>query len=321
MPPRHDRLGDVDAAMTDGTGDAAALAAAVLDEEAARQEAQARAREQVIFPDDLLPGVELGAGQLQAKRSPRGGVMMFVVLGLLLAFDELEGARDPDRSSPRSRRRSTSASGTVVFIGTASAAFFVLGAVPMGWLADRVKRVPIVGIAALVLRRSSSFLSGLALNAFMFFWTSASDRHRQGEQHPGAPVADRRQLPDRHPRPDVGGHEHGRARHRHHQPDPRRRDRDVGRRPRGLALGLVHPRHPGRDRRGLRVLHEGTAARAVREGRRARRGHRGREPRADLDGGRVRAAEEDRDDPHVDRRVLRPRLRPVQPGRAASRST
>ena len=38
-------------------GDAAALAAAVLDEEAARQEAQERAREQVIFPDDLLPGV------------------------------------------------------------------------------------------------------------------------------------------------------------------------------------------------------------------------------------------------------------------------
>ncbi len=37
--------------------DAASLAATVLDEEAARQEAQARAKEQVIFPDDLLPGV------------------------------------------------------------------------------------------------------------------------------------------------------------------------------------------------------------------------------------------------------------------------
>ena len=41
-----------------GTGTAAALAAAVLDEEAARQEAQERAKEQVIFPDDMLPGVE-----------------------------------------------------------------------------------------------------------------------------------------------------------------------------------------------------------------------------------------------------------------------
>ena len=28
----------------------------MLEEEAARQEAQARAKEQVIFPDDLLPG-------------------------------------------------------------------------------------------------------------------------------------------------------------------------------------------------------------------------------------------------------------------------
>ena len=38
-------------------GNAASLAAVVLAEEASRQEAQARAREQIIFPDDLLPGV------------------------------------------------------------------------------------------------------------------------------------------------------------------------------------------------------------------------------------------------------------------------
>jgi hypothetical protein len=35
----------------------ASLAATVLDEEAARQAAQEEARERVIFPDDLLPGV------------------------------------------------------------------------------------------------------------------------------------------------------------------------------------------------------------------------------------------------------------------------
>src|SRR3954447_24461949 len=38
-------------------GSAASLAAAVLDEGAARQAAQKRSREQIIFPDDLLPGV------------------------------------------------------------------------------------------------------------------------------------------------------------------------------------------------------------------------------------------------------------------------
>ena len=35
--------------------------------------------------------------------------------------------------------------GAIVFISSASAAFFVLGAVPMGYLADRCRRAPIVG--------------------------------------------------------------------------------------------------------------------------------------------------------------------------------
>ena len=50
---------------TGASGNAASLAAAVLDEEAARQEAQARAKEQVIFPDDMLPGVESEPVELQ----------------------------------------------------------------------------------------------------------------------------------------------------------------------------------------------------------------------------------------------------------------
>jgi hypothetical protein len=68
--------------------DAAGLAATVLDEEAARQEAQARSKEQVIFPDDLLPGVNsapVSFGDAFAK----GGVRMFVILGLMISFDQL----------------------------------------------------------------------------------------------------------------------------------------------------------------------------------------------------------------------------------------
>ena len=54
----------------------------------------------------------------------------------------------------------------------------------------------------------------------------------------------------------------------------------LGRRRRGLALGVVHPRHPGRrSSRIARVLHPGAAPRAVREGGRARRGDRGRATR------------------------------------------
>ncbi|HEY7105279.1 MAG TPA: ABC transporter, partial [Acidimicrobiia bacterium] len=74
-----------------GDGSAAALASAVLEEEDAREAAQKRAREQVIFPDDLLPGVNSEPVSFgDAFRV--GGWLMFVVLSLLLAFDELEGA-------------------------------------------------------------------------------------------------------------------------------------------------------------------------------------------------------------------------------------
>jgi ABC-type branched-subunit amino acid transport system ATPase component/predicted MFS family arabinose efflux permease len=149
-------------------GDAAALAAAVLDEEAARQEAQARAKEQVIFPDELLPGVNSEPVSFHDAFA-RGGKLMFVILSLLLAFDELEGAAI-QVLGPEIRSTFHISEGTIVFIATASSAFFVLGAVPMGWLADRVRRVPIVGVASLFFG-AFVFASGLAVNAFMLFWT------------------------------------------------------------------------------------------------------------------------------------------------------
>jgi ABC-type branched-subunit amino acid transport system ATPase component/predicted MFS family arabinose efflux permease len=150
-----------------GTG-AAALAAAVLDEEAARQEAQSRARQPVVFPDEMLPGV--GSEPLSLRDGVRrGGAYTFVVLMLLNSLDELEGATI-NVLAPEIRRTFGISEGTIVFIATASAAFFVLGAVPMGWLADRVRRVPIVGVASLFFGLFT-FLSGLAVNAFMLFWT------------------------------------------------------------------------------------------------------------------------------------------------------
>ena len=68
-----------------------ALVAAVLDEEAARQAAQARAKEQIIFPDDLLPGVHSEPVSF-TDAFKVGGKLMFIVLLLLYSFDELEGA-------------------------------------------------------------------------------------------------------------------------------------------------------------------------------------------------------------------------------------
>jgi ABC-type branched-subunit amino acid transport system ATPase component/predicted MFS family arabinose efflux permease len=151
-----------------GDGSAAALAAAVLDEEDAREAAQKRAREQVIFPDDLLPGVNSEPVSFtDAFRV--GGKLMFVVLTLLLAFDELEGAAI-NVLGPEIQKTFGISEGTIVFIATASSAFFVLGAVPMGWLADRVRRVPIVGWSSIAFG-FFVFLSGLATSAFVLFWT------------------------------------------------------------------------------------------------------------------------------------------------------
>jgi ABC-type branched-subunit amino acid transport system ATPase component/MFS family permease len=148
-------------------GSAASLAAAVLDEEAARQEAQARAKEQVIFPDDLLPGVNSEPVSFH-DAFKKGGVLMFVVLGLLVSFDQLT-LNAVQTLEPELRHTFHLSSGSVVFISTASGLFYALGAVPLGWLADRMKRVPIVGVASL-LGAIFTAACGLAVNSFMFFW-------------------------------------------------------------------------------------------------------------------------------------------------------
>jgi ABC-type branched-subunit amino acid transport system ATPase component/predicted MFS family arabinose efflux permease len=140
----------------------------VLAEESARRAAQSQAAARPVFPDDLLPGVNAAPMTLR-EGLRRGGWFMFVVLCALNSLDELEGAAIYVLG-PEIRRTFHVSEGTVVFIGTASAAFFVLGAVPMGWLADRVRRVPIVGVASLFFG-GFVFLSGLAVNAFMLFWT------------------------------------------------------------------------------------------------------------------------------------------------------
>lgn len=113
---------------------AATLVAAVLDEEAAREDAQARSREQVIFPDELLPGVN---SELVTMREAfvRGAKLMFIVLSLIVALDELEGTAI-QVLEPEIRRTFHVSSGTVAFISIASSAFVVLGAVHGSLMAD-----------------------------------------------------------------------------------------------------------------------------------------------------------------------------------------
>ena len=157
--------------MTDGyTEDAAALAAAVLDEEAKRQAEQAEREAGVVLPDDLLPGV--GDEPMSLREAfAVGGKGMAVLLLLLNLVDEL----------PRTIRvlapdiqRSLGISDTVLFgvLGFGGVAL-VLGTVPMAALADRIRRVALIQIMS-GFWAVATFLSGLVVNPVQLFWATAA---------------------------------------------------------------------------------------------------------------------------------------------------
>ena len=145
---------------------AASLAATVLEEEA-RREAQQAASE-VLFADNLLPGVKSEGISIRKGLAMGGGATTFVVLLLLASLDELQTAAITVLA-PDMRDTFGVSDGTITFIAASSSAFVVFGAIPMGWAADRMKRVPIIGWSS-VFFTFMVFLSGLAPNAFAVFW-------------------------------------------------------------------------------------------------------------------------------------------------------
>ncbi len=155
--------------QVDETGPAAALAAAVLDEEAKRQEAQSLRDQAVILPDDVLPGV--GVDPMTLREAMRVGGKTTVVLLFFLNFiDDLPRAIrviGPDIQDSL-KISDTVLAGVLGFGGVA----LVLGAVPMAAMADRVTRVRIIPIASLFWAATLA-LSGFIVNAFQLFWTNA----------------------------------------------------------------------------------------------------------------------------------------------------
>ena len=151
-------------------GDAAAsLAAAVLDEEAKRQEAQAARDQAVILPDDLLPGV--GEDPMTLRQAVQaGGATTVVMLFLLNFIDDLPRAIrviGPDIQNSLNIS-DTVLAGVLGFGGVA----LTLGAVPMAALADRVKRVTIIPLMSFGWA-TTMFLSGIIVNPFQLFLTNA----------------------------------------------------------------------------------------------------------------------------------------------------
>lgn len=163
-----------------GHGDAASLAAAVLEEESKRQEAQAARDVAVLLPDDLLPGV--GDDPMTLREAMRiGGKTTVILLFFLNFIDDLPRAIrviGPDIQDSL-KISDTVLAGVLGFGGVA----LVVGAVPMAALADRVTRVRIIPIASLFWAATLA-LSGFIVNAFQLFWTNAATGFGQAYRIP-----------------------------------------------------------------------------------------------------------------------------------------
>ncbi len=158
----------------------AGLAATLLEAESERQ-AELDAQREVLFADDLLPGV--GAEETSLREGLHmGGVFTFVVLVLIQSFDELEGAT-LQVLAPDIRDTFGVGDGVIVFISAASGAFLVLGAIPMGVLADRFRRGPIIGFATAAFG-AMVLLCGLAANAFALFCARFGVGIAKSSNHP-----------------------------------------------------------------------------------------------------------------------------------------
>jgi ABC-type branched-subunit amino acid transport system ATPase component/sugar phosphate permease len=150
------------------TSEPASLAAAVLTEEARRQEEQAARSAVTILPDDLLPGV--GEAQMPLGATLRaGGASMVIVLALITIAEQLEraagGVLAPDIQDTL-HMSDTVLIGVSAFGGVA----LVLGAIPLAWLADRMSRVRIVWIATIGWGLVTA-INGFVVNPFQLFCT------------------------------------------------------------------------------------------------------------------------------------------------------
>lgn len=150
--------------MDDGRSERSdGLAGAFLDLEDERRRTSAH---DAGSDDELLPGMGESEMSLRAAIT-RGGVATFATLAAIAAVDNLETAT-MGTLSPDIRDSLRISDGAVIFIVSASSAFLILGALPMGWLADRYRRGRIIGWANLFFGVMTA-LTGLATNGLTLF--------------------------------------------------------------------------------------------------------------------------------------------------------
>ncbi len=145
------------------SGTAASLTAGVLSQE---DELHGLAASEEL---DLEHHLGAREGDMTLRQGlAKGGAATFVILLILNSLDELESAA-LTVLGPDIAQTFGISDGAMIFITVTSTAFFVVGAVPLGYLADRMKRAPIVGVCTLIFS-GMVFLSGFAINAFVLFW-------------------------------------------------------------------------------------------------------------------------------------------------------
>ena len=156
---------DPAAAPPAGGGSPTDLARFVADTAQERQDS-ARKPDEILLPEDLLPGTREEHVSLRDGLR-KSGYTTFVVLALIVTLDNLQTA-GLSVLAPNIQASFHVSSGVIVFVAGISGGFLVIGIVPMGWMADRFRRAPIIGWATFFFG-IMVFLTGLATNILTFF--------------------------------------------------------------------------------------------------------------------------------------------------------
>lgn len=141
------------------------LTATVLAEEARREQEQAD-REEVVLPDDLLPGV--GDESMSLRDAIRaGGATTLVAVGAARLIDGFDNTA-LSILAPDIQATLGASDAVMGAIGGAFGVLFLLGSIPMSTLADRHPR-KLIAAASMALWSVVVFATGLVQNAFWLF--------------------------------------------------------------------------------------------------------------------------------------------------------
>ena len=186
----------MDEEETTPAGETAGIAATILEEEEVRRVAMEEESEEVVLPDDLLPGV--GDDEMTFREGIReGGPSMMLVLLLLSVVEEFDRVAitvlGPDIQD------TLNISDTMLLgLGSFGGVVLVLSTIPFAWLSDRFRRLSVLSLATAVWAGLTAF-TGSVQNAFQMAIGRAGAGIGAGAKIPISPslIADQYPIPVR----------------------------------------------------------------------------------------------------------------------------